>query len=109
MRFRLLLLSLIAAALFTACTSTGDPSHPIQFYSWRWYAFGHEKYTPVEAAYARCVYRHRLPDGSRSGFSRRCRREATGRFPMGINAATYGTLCEMRLCHEVVVQAAGEE
>jgi hypothetical protein len=101
-----LLLTLLL--LLAACASTGDPAHPVKFYGWRYYAFGHERYTPDEAAYARCVYRHRLPDGSRTGFSRRCRREAV-RFPVGVNQAMFASLCEMRLCHAVAVQAAGEE
>ena len=83
------------------CISTGNPSHPVDFYGWRYYLYGHEKYTPEERAMSRCQYLNRLPDGSRSGFSHLCRVKAT-RFPMGINAAMYGELCVIEECGKAI-------
>jgi hypothetical protein len=92
--------ALLALLLFWSCTSTGNPDHPIKFYGWRFYLYGHEKFTPAERAFSRCYYRNRLPDGSRSGFSRLCRVKAAEQgVPMGINAAMFASACKMNLCY----------
>jgi hypothetical protein len=84
--------------LFTSCTSTGNPSHPVKFIGWHQLAFGHDKYTSIEAIEARCRYRNRRPDGRLTGFSRQCRIEAAKHFPMGINCAMYATGCVIERC-----------
>jgi hypothetical protein len=98
---KLIFILCIASLAAIGCASTGDRDHPVHFYGWRYYILGHEKYSPREAAYARCVYRNRLPDGERSGFSRQCRLLAT-RFPQGINSAMYASSCIMERCHKAV-------
>lgn len=98
---KLLLLSVLLVTF--ACTSTGTPNHPIKFYGWRMYLYGHEKYTPEEKIYARCLYRNRLPDGSKTGFHKSCSIEST-QFPMGINRAMYVTGCVMEKCTDLALK-----
>lgn len=88
---------------FVACTSTGNPQRPIKFYGWRFYLYGHEKYTVEEHIYYSCLYHNRLPNGSKTGFHKICSVEAT-RFPSGINAAMYVTGCIMEKCEAMALK-----
>lgn len=93
-----LLLTLISSA----CVSTGDPEHPVRLWTAHEWLYGHEKYTPEEKVFARCRFRNRLPDGTRSGFQRACRLRAAELFPMGgINQAMYATACQIESCAAV--------
>lgn len=95
-------LSLSLSILMSGCISTGDPNHPVRAWTPHEWVFGHQRYTPDERAYARCVYRNRKPDGSRTGFSRMCRLKAAEQFPMGVNAAAYASLCVREECNKMV-------
>lgn len=100
---------IIAALLFvfSGCTSTGDANGPIRFHSWQEIVFGHSKYTPEEKVYARCRYRNRMPDGSRTGFLRACRVKAAEQFANGIDSAMWTTMCVMDECQKLAGPSKG--